>query len=181
MTTSSKRKQRDRIVRRGLAMMIESDFYTTPAGRAHFANQLQSIRYWCALHSVNCASNTLVLFHATPYEPALICTRFVLCSGLAMMSKELSTEWPSTILPNVDTVCLHFVLFVHSRERFLHHRRGSHALCQPAPVDPVSRRPAPCLFLATRVFGQHSHLGFWFVFTVTASRRRATTTCFSHT
>ena len=45
MTTSMKRKQRDRIVRRGLAMMIESDFYTTPAGRAHFANQLQSIRY----------------------------------------------------------------------------------------------------------------------------------------
>jgi len=32
------------IVRRGLAMMIESDFYTTPAGREHFSNQLQSIR-----------------------------------------------------------------------------------------------------------------------------------------
>jgi len=28
----------------GLAMMIESDFYTTPAGREHFSNQLQSIR-----------------------------------------------------------------------------------------------------------------------------------------
>jgi hypothetical protein len=40
-----KRKHRDRIVRRGLAMMIESDFYTTPAGREHFSNQLQSIRY----------------------------------------------------------------------------------------------------------------------------------------
>jgi hypothetical protein len=45
MTTSMKRKHRDRIVRRGLAMMIESDFYTTPAGREHFSNQLQSIRY----------------------------------------------------------------------------------------------------------------------------------------
>ena len=44
MTTSMKRKHRDRIVRRGLAMMIESDFYTTPAGREHFQNQLQSIR-----------------------------------------------------------------------------------------------------------------------------------------
>ena len=44
MTTSMKRKHRDRIVRRGLAMMIESDFYTTPAGREHFSNQLQSIR-----------------------------------------------------------------------------------------------------------------------------------------
>ena len=45
MTTSTKRKQRDRIVRRGLAMLIESDFYATEAGRAHFANQLNSIRY----------------------------------------------------------------------------------------------------------------------------------------
>ena len=38
--------------RSGLGLIVESDFYTTPAGRAHFANQLQSIRYWCALHSV---------------------------------------------------------------------------------------------------------------------------------
>lgn len=45
MTASTRRKQRDRVVRRGLAMMIESDFYTTAAGRTHFANQLQSIRY----------------------------------------------------------------------------------------------------------------------------------------
>ena len=44
MTTSMKRKHKDRIVRKGLAMMIESDFYTTPAGREHFQNQLQSIR-----------------------------------------------------------------------------------------------------------------------------------------
>ena len=29
----------------GLGMLIESDFYTTPAGREHFANQLTSIRY----------------------------------------------------------------------------------------------------------------------------------------
>jgi len=29
----------------GLGMLIESDFYTTAAGREHFANQLTSIRY----------------------------------------------------------------------------------------------------------------------------------------
>jgi hypothetical protein len=45
MTTSLKRARRDRVVRRGLAMMIESDFYATEAGRAHFANTLTSIRY----------------------------------------------------------------------------------------------------------------------------------------
>jgi len=26
--------------------MIESDFYSTAAGREHFKDQLQSIRYW---------------------------------------------------------------------------------------------------------------------------------------
>ena len=52
MTTSMKRKHRDRIVRRGLAMMIESDFYTTAAGREHFSNQLQSIRY-CVQETCN--------------------------------------------------------------------------------------------------------------------------------
>jgi hypothetical protein len=45
MTTSLKRARRDRVVRRGLAMMIESDFYATEAGRSHFANTLTSIRY----------------------------------------------------------------------------------------------------------------------------------------
>ena len=46
MTTSMKRRHRDRVVRRGLGMLIESDFYTTAAGREHFSNQIQSIRYW---------------------------------------------------------------------------------------------------------------------------------------
>ena len=36
---------RDRVVRRGLALIIESDFYATDAGRQHFADQLTSIRY----------------------------------------------------------------------------------------------------------------------------------------
>ena len=53
MQTSLRRKHRERVVRRGVAMMIESDFYSTEAGRQHFSNQLQSIRYcvqetWCA-------------------------------------------------------------------------------------------------------------------------------------
>ena len=43
--TSLRRRHRDRVVRRGLGMMIESDFYATQAGREHFKNQLQSIRY----------------------------------------------------------------------------------------------------------------------------------------
>jgi len=52
MTTSMKRKHRDRVVRRGLGLIVESDFYTTPAGRTHFANQLQSIRY-CVQETCN--------------------------------------------------------------------------------------------------------------------------------
>ena len=48
MQTSLRRKHRDRVVRRGLALIIESDFYATDAGRAHFADQLTSIRYWSA-------------------------------------------------------------------------------------------------------------------------------------
>ena len=45
MQTSLRRKHRDRVVRRGLGMMIESDFYTTEAGRKHFNDSLTSIRY----------------------------------------------------------------------------------------------------------------------------------------
>ena len=53
MQTSLRRRHRDRVVRRGLAMMIESDFYATDAGRQHFADQLKSIRYVSALHSIS--------------------------------------------------------------------------------------------------------------------------------
>lgn len=52
MQTSLRRKHRERVVRRGVAMMIESDFYSTEAGRQHFSNQLQSIRY-CVQETVN--------------------------------------------------------------------------------------------------------------------------------
>ncbi len=45
MQTSLRRKHRDRVVRRGLALIIESDFCATGAGRQHFADQLTSIRY----------------------------------------------------------------------------------------------------------------------------------------
>ena len=44
MQTSLRRRHRDRVVRRGIGMMIESDFYATEAGRAHFSDQLTSIR-----------------------------------------------------------------------------------------------------------------------------------------
>ena len=46
MQTSLRRRHRDRVVRRGIGMMIESDFYATEAGRQHFSDQLTSIRYW---------------------------------------------------------------------------------------------------------------------------------------
>ena len=41
MQTSLRRRHRDRVVRRGLALIIESDFYATDAGRQ------------CALASLN--------------------------------------------------------------------------------------------------------------------------------
>ena len=37
-------RHRDRVVRRGIGMTIESDFYATDAGRQHFRDQLTSIR-----------------------------------------------------------------------------------------------------------------------------------------
>ena len=40
MSTSLRRRHRDRVVRRGIGLTIESDFYATEAGRAHFADQL---------------------------------------------------------------------------------------------------------------------------------------------
>jgi hypothetical protein len=48
MQTSLRRRHRDRVVRRGIGMTIESDFYATDAGRQHFRDQLTSIRYWYA-------------------------------------------------------------------------------------------------------------------------------------
>ena len=40
MQTSLRRRHRDRVVRRGIGMTIESDFYATDAGRQHFSDQL---------------------------------------------------------------------------------------------------------------------------------------------
>ena len=52
MQTSIKRSHRDRVVRRGIALIIESDFYRTPQGRQYFADQLTSIRY-CVQETAN--------------------------------------------------------------------------------------------------------------------------------
>lgn len=52
MQTSLRRRHRDRVVRRGLGLIIESDFYATDAGRQHFADQLTSIRY-CVQETCN--------------------------------------------------------------------------------------------------------------------------------
>ena len=53
MQTSLRRRHRDRVVRRGLAMIIESDFYSTEAGRQHFTDQLTSIRYVSPTHTLS--------------------------------------------------------------------------------------------------------------------------------
>ena len=45
MQTSLRRRYRDRVVRRGIGMTIESDFYATDVGRQHFRDQLTSIRF----------------------------------------------------------------------------------------------------------------------------------------
>jgi hypothetical protein len=45
-------------------MMIESDFYTTAAGREHFQNQLQSIRY-CVQET--CNYDVLFAYREPPY------------------------------------------------------------------------------------------------------------------
>jgi len=52
MSTSLRRRHRDRVVRRGMGLTIESDFYATEAGRSHFADQLTSIRY-CVQETCN--------------------------------------------------------------------------------------------------------------------------------
>jgi hypothetical protein len=43
MTTSLRRTNRERIIRRGLGMIIESDFMKSESGRTHFAQQLRQI------------------------------------------------------------------------------------------------------------------------------------------
>jgi hypothetical protein len=52
MQTSLRRRHRDRVVRRGIGLTIESDFYSTDAGRQHFRDQLTSIRY-CVQETCN--------------------------------------------------------------------------------------------------------------------------------
>lgn len=93
MQTSLRRRHRDRVVRRGLGMIIESDvracrftrvpriahahrsradrrpqqFYATEAGRAHFADQLTSIRY--------CVQETCSVSHSLNPTPSRRCSR----------------------------------------------------------------------------------------------------------
>ena len=52
MITASKRKHGASMVRRGLAFMIESDFYRTPQGRQFFNNQIRSIQH-CVQQTLN--------------------------------------------------------------------------------------------------------------------------------
>jgi hypothetical protein len=66
MSTSLRRRHRDRVVRRGIGLTIESDFYATEAGRAHFADQLTSIRYCVQEVSLTLARYTFVF--VTPFQ-----------------------------------------------------------------------------------------------------------------
>jgi len=85
MQTSLRRKHRDRVVRRGLALIIESDFYATDAGRQHFADQLTSIRYcvqetcnFDALYAYLSTSNYDFNYgdaHHRPLQPTRPCLR----------------------------------------------------------------------------------------------------------
>lgn len=52
LATATREHHRDRVVRRGLAIIIEHDFYRTPAGRKYFADQIQSIAY-CTQETCN--------------------------------------------------------------------------------------------------------------------------------
>lgn len=50
--TSLRRQHRDRAVRRGIGMVIESDFYTTEVGKKHFSDNLLSIQL-CVQETAN--------------------------------------------------------------------------------------------------------------------------------
>lgn len=52
MQTSHRKSHRDRIVRRGVALMVESDFYRTEEGKKYFAKQIMSIQY-CVQETAN--------------------------------------------------------------------------------------------------------------------------------
>jgi hypothetical protein len=79
MQTSLRRRHRDRVVRRGLAMMIESDFYATDAGRQHFADQLKSIRY-CVQET--CNFDTLYAYLVCIARLSMPPTLLTLCSRI---------------------------------------------------------------------------------------------------
>jgi len=51
LLTASKRRYQDRLVRRGIALLLESDFFSTQEGQRHFAEQLKSI--------ANCVQETM--------------------------------------------------------------------------------------------------------------------------
>ena len=87
---------------RGLGLIVESDFYTTPAGRQHFANQLQSIRVsWLCLVDV----------HPLPIDPCkqLLTTSFLLCVDFGSIASKkrfaLKRLNPARPLSNMVSVC----------------------------------------------------------------------------
>ena len=74
MTTSLRRKHRDRVVRRGLGLLIESDFYATERLQAVSHHSLREPEH----HSLTCGPLTshlcLQLRGPTDFDPVL-CSR----------------------------------------------------------------------------------------------------------
>lgn len=84
MQTSLRRRHRDRVVRRGIGLVIESDFYGTEAGRTHLKNQLLGIRY-CVQETCN-FDVMYALLAAPNYDH-----RYDLDRGLSSKQKPLQT------------------------------------------------------------------------------------------
>ena len=127
MQTSLRRKHRDRVVRRGLALIIESDFvrsrpprihshhahhkarltlaplaraqYATDAGRQHFADQLTSIRY--CVQEVRTMALTQLAWHVrSPGRPrAQTCNFDALYAYLTTSNYDFNVKMPNSNTP----------------------------------------------------------------------------------
>lgn len=96
MLTSLKRSHRDRMVRHGLAMMIESDFFRTREGREHFINQIKQIRdcviltcnhevMWTLLTCHNCKRR----YNRTPFPVPLPCQNSGMSKAVAALVRRV--------------------------------------------------------------------------------------------
>ena len=92
-------------MRSGLAMMIESDFYATDAGRQHFADQLKSIRYCVQEVRTPFDSPCPVLSVHNPLTGSPLClsyrpptVRRFHCDSIGLMPRPLPLYSPASLL-----------------------------------------------------------------------------------